>query len=381
MNNRILFVDDDESILEGYKRSLRSKFLVSTNSNPLDALSKLKNADTFSVVVSDYKMPVLDGITFLSQVKEISPDTIRIILTGYADITIAINAVNEGNVFRFLTKPLNSESLINALNSGVEQYRLITAEKELLNRTLKGSIKVLIDILSAVNPTAFRFASDISRISKSIAERLKMKEVWEVELAALLSQIGCVTIPQELIEKRISGIELTVEENRIYSSHPTVGSSFLQNIPRLEEVSNAIKFQMKRYDQQSEETFKFVNSDSVLKLAGILKVASDFDAYIKSGLSEPEALKLMDKDKGKYNPEIMSALESEMSGVGRKFMVKNLNVSELRDGMILGQDIYDSNNFILLRKGIEINSILNIRLLNLATVKKIVEPIKVLVPI
>ena len=154
MNNRILFVDDDENILAGYKRNLRSRFTVTTNPDAVDALEFIKKNEPFAVVVSDFKMPSMDGITFLSWVKEFSPDTVRIILTGFADINNAINAVNEGNVFRFLTKPINNESLIDSLVSAVEQYRLVTAEKELLDKTLKGSIKVLIDILSAVNPTA-----------------------------------------------------------------------------------------------------------------------------------------------------------------------------------------------------------------------------------
>ncbi len=380
MNNRILFVDDDENILAGYKRNLRSKFAVTTNPNAVEALEYIKVNEPFSVVVSDFKMPAIDGITFLSWVKEFSPDTVRIILTGFADINNAINAVNEGNVFRFLTKPINNDVLIESLNSGVEQYKLVTAERELLDKTLKGSIKVLIDILSAVNPTAFSHASSISRLAKKLAERLKVEKTWEVELTALLSQIGCVTIPEELLEKKISGKTLTEEENKIFSSHPQVGSSYLKNIPRLEEVSDAIAFQMKRFDESVEETFKIENYKTVLRSAHIIKVAGDFDTYIKSGKQNSEAIEIMTSDKGKYDPQILTALETEIAGVDKKYTLRNLMLAGLRDGMILAQDIYDSNRIILLRKGMEINEILKARLMNLSKVKKIVEPIKVLVP-
>jgi YesN/AraC family two-component response regulator len=380
VNNRILFVDDDENILAGYKRNLRSKFSVTTNPNAVEALEHIKTSEPYSVVVSDFKMPAMDGITFLSWVKEFSPDSARIILTGFADINNAINAVNEGNVFRFLTKPINNEILIEALKSGVEQYKLVTVEKELLDKTLKGSIKVLIDILSAVNPTAFSHASSISRLSKKLAERLKIEKVWEVELTALLSQIGCVTLPEELLEKKISGKSLTNEEQKIYSSHPQVGSSYLKNIPRLEEVSDSIAFQMKRFDEPVEENFKIENFKSVLRASHIIKVASDFDTYVKSGKQNVEAVEIMTKDKGKYDPEILTALETEIAGVDKKYTIQNLMLVQIREGMILAQDIYDANRIILIRKGMEINEIMKTRLMNMSKVKKIVEPVKVLVP-
>lgn len=381
MNKRILFVDDDENILSGYKRNLRSKFSVTTNTNAVEALEYLKTAQSFCVVVSDFKMPTMDGITFLSWVKEISPDSVRIILTGFADINNAINAVNEGNVFRFLTKPISHDELINALNAGIEQYKLVTAEKELLNRTLKGSIKVLVDILSAVNPTAFRHATSISRLSKKIAERLKITDLWEVELAAMLSQIGCVSIPEELLEKKFSGKTLTGEEEKIYLTHPQIGSSFLKNIPRLEDVSEAITFQMKRFDEPIDESYKIENNKFVIRLAHIIKVAADFDTYIKLGKQTSETIELMTKDGGKYDPEILTALETEFAGADKKYTIRNLQLAEIREGMIIAQDIIDINRLVLLRKGMELTDILQVRLMNLSKVKKIVEPIKVFVPI
>jgi response regulator RpfG family c-di-GMP phosphodiesterase len=381
MINRILFVDDDENILSGYNRNLRAKFSVVTNSNAIEALELIKTAEAFSVIVSDFKMPSMDGITFLSWVKEISPDSVRIILTGFADINNAINAVNEGNVFRFLTKPISHENLISSLNAGIEQYKLVTAEKELLNRTLKGSIKVLVDILSAVNPTAFSHANSISRLSKKLAERLKINKVWEVELAAMLSQIGCVTIPEELLEKKFSGKTLTEEEDKIYQSHPQVGSSFLKNIPRLEEVSDAITFQMKRFDEPLDEYLKIDNNKFNLRLAHIIKVASDYDTYSKLGKQSGEIIDLMTKDSGKYDPEILVALETEFAGVDKKYTIRNLQLIELREGMIIAQDIIDINRIVLLRKGMEITEVLQVRLMNISKVKKIVEPIKAFVPL
>jgi hypothetical protein len=107
------------------------------------------------VVVSDLQMPGMDGITLLSSLRKVSPDTVRVLLTGHADVDAAIAAVNEGNIFRFLRKPCPPGALLRALEASVEQYRLITAERVLLEQTLRGSLKTLTDILAFVNPVAF----------------------------------------------------------------------------------------------------------------------------------------------------------------------------------------------------------------------------------
>lgn len=135
MNKRVLFVDDEINILHGYRRNLRNYFDVSVASNGREALDIIKSEESFAAVISDYRMPEMDGIEFLHAVREISPDTVRIILTGYADLQIAIDAINEGNIYRFLTKPIPNDKLIISLNDAIEQYRLVTTEKE-LNRKL-----------------------------------------------------------------------------------------------------------------------------------------------------------------------------------------------------------------------------------------------------
>jgi DNA-binding NtrC family response regulator len=122
MEHRILFVDDEPNILEGYKRQLRKQYNIITAEGSERGLDMVKNNGPFSVVVSDLKMPGIDGNHFLALVKEISPETTRILLTGYADLKSAIEAINNGNIFRLLTKPCDRLDLIQALESGIELY-------------------------------------------------------------------------------------------------------------------------------------------------------------------------------------------------------------------------------------------------------------------
>ncbi|MFH1417727.1 MAG: response regulator, partial [Planctomycetota bacterium] len=136
MSKKILCVDDDPNILNAYRRGLRRLFEIETAEGGAEGLEAIASQGPFAVVVSDMRMPGMDGIQFLTAVKKRAPESVRIMLTGNADQQTAMDAVNEGSIFRFLTKPCPPEHLAKALTAGIEQYRLITAEKELLGKTL-----------------------------------------------------------------------------------------------------------------------------------------------------------------------------------------------------------------------------------------------------
>jgi DNA-binding NtrC family response regulator len=144
MSDRILFVDDEPAVLDGYCRLLHKEFSMLTAVGGAAGLELIEGAktDPFAIVVSDMRMPGMDGVQFLSRVRALSPDTVRIALTGQADMQTAADCVNEGSIFRFLTKPCQKDVLGRALTSGLVQYRLVLAEKELLEKTLsKSSLK------------------------------------------------------------------------------------------------------------------------------------------------------------------------------------------------------------------------------------------------
>ena len=117
MPEKVLFVDDEPNVLAAYERQLRKQFDVVTMQGGEAGLQAVTMSGPYAVVVSDFRMPNMDGIEFLSRVKGISPDTVRMILTGYADVQTAIEAVNEGNVFRFLTKQCPPDSLAKAVTA------------------------------------------------------------------------------------------------------------------------------------------------------------------------------------------------------------------------------------------------------------------------
>ena len=122
MNHKVLLVDDDANVLHAFKRQLRKQFFIETASSPERGLEVLKKYGPYAVVVSDLRMPGMDGNEFLSRVKRLSPATVRMLLTGYADFQAALKAINSGHIFRLLTKPCPPDTLADAITSGIEEY-------------------------------------------------------------------------------------------------------------------------------------------------------------------------------------------------------------------------------------------------------------------
>jgi serine phosphatase RsbU (regulator of sigma subunit) len=152
VHNRVLFVDDDPKILAAFRRQLRKKVDIETVPSGPEGLDAVRNNGPFSVVVTDYCMPEMNGIEFLKRVQEIAPETVRMLLTGSADLNAAIQAVNEGNIFRFLTKPCSTEALTDALLTGMKKYRRLHKERKFNKRTRRWLAQAM-DIQQSLMPS------------------------------------------------------------------------------------------------------------------------------------------------------------------------------------------------------------------------------------
>jgi response regulator RpfG family c-di-GMP phosphodiesterase len=373
MTEKILFVDDEINILESIARQLRKRFTLTIANGGQEALQILKDEGPFSVIVSDMRMPGMDGVQLLSTVKDLYPDTVRMMLTGNADQGTAIEAVNKGQIFKFLNKPCSTAVLVPSLALAQRQYRLITAEKELLDKTLKGSVKVLSELLSLSNPTAFSCGYRIKNIVVELAQLLELGQIWKYEVASLMSQIGCITLPTDILNKKHANIELTPEENEMYQSHPKVGASLLADIPRLESVVGMISEQLRRYDEFSEEVS--ADEESVIG-AQILRVALDYDLLLFQGKKHNEAVKELCAEKGMYNPDILKFLNN-IKLDEEHVRVVSLKVQDISIGMIAEEDIVAKNGILLTPKGQEITWPVLQGLLNFSKQVGVREPIRV----
>lgn len=377
MKPKVLFVDDEQNILFSMKRNLRTQFEVYTAESAEEGWKTLRDKGPFKVVVSDYRMPGINGMQFLVKVREIFPEAIRIMLTGQADFQTAIDAVNKGELFRFLSKPFPARDMISVIHDAVKQFDLIEAEKELLQKTLNGTIKLMVDMLSISNPTAFSLAGQMRDLAPKLCKHLKVEDTWVIELGASLSQIGVLGLPSDLIEKVYGGEVLELTETEAFIEHYETGFSLLNRIPRLESVAEGIYYQGKHFDGTGYPTDDFKGKEIPL-LGRLLKVLFDYQVRLNAGHSGDDALTEMQGDIGAYDPEILNALASEVINIEDGLVLRELTIFELQTGMIVAQDIKTSTGILLMKKRSEINDINILRLAGLAHEGKIAKKIQVL---
>jgi CheY-like chemotaxis protein len=349
---RLLFVDDEPAVLEALAANLRRGFDVTTATSGAEALDHLRCSSDFAVVVSDMRMPAMDGATFLAHAREIAPDAVRLLLTGQADLEATIKVVNQGQIFRFLTKPCPRDTLRSAIDAAVSQHRLITGERVLLEQTLRGSVKMLVDVLAITSPAAFGRANQIKTRVLQLAPLVGLLDSWQLEIAALASQLGHIVLPHDLTEKLEAHLPLTEDEQRIVARAPAMTEQLLANIPRLEGVRAMLALHVKppRRRPSADPATQLIELG-----AHLLRVAIDIEA-LESTRSDrttsPVRLLLARTDL--YDPEVLEAVERLYCERPPQFVVRAIPVPALRPGMTLAEDARLANGTLLVARGYEI---------------------------
>jgi response regulator RpfG family c-di-GMP phosphodiesterase len=306
-------VDDEVNILSGIARQQRKRFDIWTAVGGKKGLEVMKEEGPFAIVVADMNMPGMNGIEFLSEVRKCYPDTVRMMLTGNADQQTAVDAVNQGAIFRFFTKPCPAEIISDALNLAMQQYELITAERVLLERTLAGSVKVLVDVLALFDADAFAGTVRIRRWLADLLKTLKYGNRWELDVAAMLSPIGQMTLPPEITAKLRKGEALAKAEEDLVRRAPAIGKRLIANIPRLEAVSNLIYYQNKGYDGSGFPVDEFAGQDIPFG-ARLLKILGDLARFDKEELPSKGAFESLEANDAQYDPELLAKVRERFLG-------------------------------------------------------------------
>jgi hypothetical protein len=267
-------------------------------------------------------------------------------LTGEPGRDAAIAAVNEGQIFRFLTKPCPPDQLRSAIEAGVMHHRLLIAEKVLLQETLIGCIKALIDILAITNPVAFGRATRVKRLATELAASLGKPSFWQLEAAAMLSQIGYISLPTDLVEKLYYGKRLTADEKVLADGAPLVAQKLLGRIPRLEPVMEILA---------ATHQAKVEQSDGLTKLgAAILNLVLDYDAKIAQGHGPEAALSSVRAQSVRFDAKLIENLESLVGLAAGAPEIREVPVGRLTPGMVFMDDLYTHVGTLLVPKGFEV---------------------------
>jgi response regulator RpfG family c-di-GMP phosphodiesterase len=378
--NKILFVDDDAETLEDYRQLLGSEFRVETAVGGQEGLAALHDHGPYAIVVSDLRMPGMSGIEFLAKARVAAPDTVRIMLTGHADVNVAIEAVNQDHIFRFLTKPCERDSLRSSLGAALVRYRLVTAEKEILENTLIGCIKVFTDVLGAVSPEAFGRSLRITQYVRHLISKLNLPAPWRLEAAAMLSQLGCITLDPELLRAAYAGTPLSAEDQARFNAHPVAARDLLISVPRLEAVAWMIGEQLMGEISPNPPHVVALSPDVVVMGAKMLKVAVAFDALRMQAVSNDEAIVQLRSRPAEFDGKLLDAMMS-LKAEGSKMVSRKISVTKLVPGMILQQEIRTTAGLLIVANGQEITRPLVARLLNFSEAGMIEDEILALIPV
>jgi len=351
---------------------------IALHHQPRFAIAPLFSALT-AVHVADMQMPGMSGLELLVKVEALAPDTVCMMLTGNADQKTAVDALNCGHVFRFLNKPCGADTLIPMLEAARKQFELLTAERDLLERTLNGTIRLLTEVLASVYPQAFGRSEKVRDYARQYAQCFRLKQSWDLEAAALLVPIGYLTFPWALLEKSRAEHSLTSAENRLLDRLPDIGAHLLHHIPRLQSVAAIIRYQHKQYDGGGFPADRVAGEDIPLG-ARILEVLHDLARLESPRCDKSQALVAMQAHSGAYDPKVLANACACFDApatptAATQPLIRPCTLRELKVHQVLASNVITSDGLLVAAAGTVLTPIVLHRLRHFAELNPIQEPI------
>jgi hypothetical protein len=300
-------------------------------------------------------MPEMDGAKFLNAARTAAPEAVRMLLTGYADIQSAIAAVNEGQIFRFISKPCPPDQLLSVFEAAATQHQLIVAEKVLLQRTLLGCVESMVKVLSLTKPAAFGRALRLRSKVHAIVRHLHWQDQWQIEAAAVLSQLGAVTLSEEALMKLNEGEPLDEGDRREVAASIDTSMQMLEEIPRLEPVLEILSYLAA--DLRAAASGTASSGGAAKPPAGgvLLRIVLHWDSLEAQGYGQTDALEKISASGGGYDPEILEMLRTLPAVAGAQSAVASVTLRELIPGVVLAEDLMRKNGVVILPRGFEID--------------------------
>lgn len=361
----ILCVDDEPALVEGLRRQLDPLYDVCIAYSGFEGLARLQDGRTFSAIVSDVRMPGMDGVTFLKEAAALHPRTSRILLTGQADLPSAAAAINEGRLFRFLLKPCGKDTILSAIADGVRQFELLQAERELLEQTLRQSLGAMAEALSLVVPNAAQPFLKVRRLARQLCRQLSIDGMWEVEVACMFSHIATLTLRNEVLDDLVNNKERDPETLRPLSQGNVVAQRLTAQIPRLGNVRDLLRG-AGRLDRSKSEQFDLA--------VWIVNICAEYGRCLVAGMDPDGALALV-QAKAEEVPERLKEVLHTLIQPTETRPDRTVSFHELRPGMLLVEPVYMGDGVLLVPADSEVTNPLIEQLRPFAASKRLIEPL------
>jgi FixJ family two-component response regulator len=344
--HRVLCVDDDAFMLSILSRTIGVDYEVLTSSSGAEALRLIENSEPIEVVISDHRMPGLSGAQFLQAVRDKHPQIVRILLTGETDLIEAVAAMNQAGLFRFLLKPGTRSVLLDTLRDAIAQYQLQAAERELLQKTLIGTMRALSDVLAIASPTAFGHVSRIKELALGVAKQLKLPEQWPLEFASVAAQLGHISLPERTLSRLYAGETLSPAESAQVAQSALVAERVLKQIPRLDPVVDILsRLAAGRITDDSPESIG----------AEILRVVSAYGAVERATASRDTAIHRLRAQAGRFDPEVLKALTELLGFEDGEDETIEVPIGRVCVDMIVAEDLRTRTGVLLVTKGYRVS--------------------------
>jgi len=377
----ILIVDDTQENLQLLVRMLKEHGYktrpVTSGSLALDAIRQAPP----DLILLDINMPEMDGYEVCKQLKtEAKLKDIPVIFISAMNESIdKIKAFGAGGV-DYVTKPFQAEEVEARVKTHLDLYRQKRVERELLEKTLNGSIKLLTDIQGSADPHSFSRARRLRDLTTAFVQFAGLDSAWEYELAAMLSPIGLVLVPPAVINRSRQGLGLSNQESAMMERVPEMGHNLLSNIPRLESVAQMVLYQNKSFNGEGFP-YDSVCGEKIPLGARILKILADLVKWEERQLSVESAFARMQLATGDYDPQLLRSIAGCFSTEGLPAIpqapVTEVPVDQLLVGDVLRADVMSTSGNLVLPVKTVISTMLLIRLRNFGELGGIVQPIKI----
>lgn len=422
----LLFLDDEPNILKALRRIFfEDEYIIETFENGEDALDFLEMNDV-ELIISDQRMPEMTGTEFLAKARELKPDVIRIILTGYADLDAAVDAINDGQIYKFIFKPWNDEELRSTVHRALEFYDLerenerlmaeimqknaeleewnkklgqkvkertsLIVQKNLelgrLNKSLETSlistVKVFVNLMELIDPEVSAHARRVTSFATTVAEQygLAVDQIQDIEIAALLHDIGKLGIPTAILEKA----EETRSENEkeLVRNHPILGQNTINDIEKFGRVGKIIRAHHERWDGKGFPDGLI--GEEIPVEARLLTACNVYDHLIQEGTtgrSQAFILKFFTTNAGTMiDPAIaeqMIRFIHHQTAEAEQTRQANVMPHELKEGMVLAQNLQTEKGIFLLPEGQMLKDSHIRSILDIHKVDPVASPITVLI--
>ncbi len=276
---KVLIVDDEPDNLALLYRTLRNKYDIAKSTSPILALEMLKE-EHFHCILSDHKMPEMDGVEFLKRSQEISPDTMRLLVTAYTDAGILIDAINYAKIYRYIKKPYNPDELMLIVENALEYWQLKADNGALVNdlkELFAGTITAIVEALDAKDSYTLGRSRRVTFYAVKMAKALHLSETTtgKIELAGLLHDIGMIGVSDDILAK----VEkLTQDEYDEIKKHVHHSVRILDDIKQLADVVEIIKYHHEFYDGTGYPYG--LKGDDIPIGSRIIAVADAFDSMV-----------------------------------------------------------------------------------------------------